>query len=253
MIIDGMLTIKKSEKRARRNRVKKAIKAGLITIVSRREMIEKSARSSELRMAVHRGEYLQMKQHEARSFFLRVSTWNSNQHVSDIRQVYAIGQRHGMSVAQKMAKEWDYLLGSSHRTTPLSALEGRFDSLITIPVARKVRPADGERLMSIITEEEVESAIKRLQRHKAPGPDRMNNIFYKDRPELLVPTLTRVYNEILQGQSIPDTFKQSIIVPLRKKGDSDSAMDYRPISLLSSAYKIMAKNFTQRMQKFWGD
>ena len=41
---------------------------------------------------------------------------------------------------------------------------------------------------------------------------------------------------------------EALIIPLRKKGDSDDAMDYRPISLLQTGYKVIAKVLATRMQ-----
>ncbi|OWZ03096.1 LINE-1 Reverse transcriptase [Phytophthora megakarya] len=39
-------------------------------------------------------------------------------------------------------------------------------------------------------------------------------------------------------------------IPLRKKGDSANAMDYRPISLLNTAYKILGRIYAERIHSF---
>lgn len=46
------------------------------------------------------------------------------------------------------------------------------------------------------------------------------------------------------------SFLDGLVIPLRKKGDSDNPMDYQPITLLQSSYKIFAKIFATRVQ--WG-
>lgn len=44
------------------------------------------------------------------------------------------------------------------------------------------------------------------------------------------------------------SFKKGLVIMLRKKGDSDNAIDYRPITLLQSSYEILARIITFRVQ-----
>lgn len=64
--------------------------------------------------------------------------------------------------------------------------------------------------------------------------------------------LAREFNNILKGQPMPDSFKRAVIVPLPKNGASSNAMDYRPISLLQSSYKILTKLLASRLQQSLG-
>eukprot|EP00644_Phytophthora_capsici_P008774 jgi/Phyca11/131860/e_gw1.118.5.1 len=106
--------------------------------------------------------------------------------------------------------------------------------------------------MAAITEDDLLEAINGLQRHKAAGADGLNNDFYLDLAPVMVPRLAVVCNEILQGQAPPESFLQAVVVPLRKKGDSSNALDYRPISLLQTSYKLFAKVLATRLQGFLG-
>ena len=65
----------------------------------------------------------------------------------------------------------------------------------------------------------------------------------------MVPALVVVGNQILTGADLPLSFLTALIIPLRKKGDSDDAMDYRPISLLQTSYKVFAKGLATRVQR----
>lgn len=178
MIRTGMFAIKRIEKRARRNKIRRAIKSGWIKICTRNEALAQAAAASELKAAIRRGEYLQMKQHEARAFFQRVSTWSSNQHVTDIRPTCQQSTPAVLSVAQKMANEWNSILGRSHRTITGTEMETAFDKLLKVHQERQVNADDNKCLMADITVQEVEGAITKLHRHKAAGPDRMSNDFY---------------------------------------------------------------------------
>ncbi|KAF1336392.1 Rxlr effector protein, partial [Globisporangium splendens] len=47
---------------------------------------------------------------------------------------------------------------------------------------------------------------------------------------------------------MPRSFGQGIVIPLRKKGDSPNPLDYRPITLLTTTYKLFAKVLATRLQ-----
>ena len=93
------------------------------------------------------------------------------------------------------------------------------------------------------------AAIAGLHRHKAAGRDGPNNDFYKDNQALLAPAMVILGNELLNGKDPPPSFLEGLIIPLRRKGDSVDAMDYRPISLLQTGYKIFAKLMATRLQQ----
>jgi hypothetical protein len=46
--------------------------------------------------------------------------------------------------------------------------------------------------------------------------------------------------DILGMSELPDQWKESIIVPVHKKGDKTDCSNYRGISLLSTSYKILS-------------
>ena len=121
-----------------------------------------------------------------------------------------------------------------------------------MPSYRVLSPEDNARLMMPISLSEVMTAIRALDRHKAAGPDGLNNDFLKDFQALLAPALVTIGNELLQGRTPPHSFLEGLIIPLRKKGDSMDAVDYRPIALLQTGYKIVAKVISRRVQDVIG-
>ena len=68
----------------------------------------------------------------------------------------------------------------------------------------------------------------------------------------MVPAIVTIDNELLHGGRPPQSFLEGLIIPLRKRGDSADAMDYRPIALLQTGYKIFAKVIATRVQGFLG-
>ncbi|KAM7290602.1 hypothetical protein ISCGN_027218 [Ixodes scapularis] len=101
-----------------------------------------------------------------------------------------------------------------------------------------------------IREAEVQHAIKHLSRNKAPGPDGIGSEFYKIFSDALCPILARVFNDIRRRRLLPPTMRQSftVLIPKNsKKGPISEVGDFRPISLLCSDYKILAKILARRL------
>ncbi|KAM8977240.1 protein Mdm4 [Pelodytes ibericus] len=82
------------------------------------------------------------------------------------------------------------------------------------------RVSDEERdsLDSAITEAEVEKVFKKLKLNKAPGPDEFINSFYKKWSPLLIPQLTKTFNEIGEKRTFPSEMLQALIKPIPKQG-----------------------------------
>ena len=51
---------------------------------------------------------------------------------------------------------------------------------------------------------------------------------------------------------MPASWKEAIILPLPKSGDRTDPLNYRPIALLQTTYKIMAKVMAARVQNVLG-
>jgi hypothetical protein len=51
-------------------------------------------------------------------------------------------------------------------------------------------------------------------------------------------------------EELPDQWKESIIVPIYKKGDKTDCRNYRGISLLSTSYKILFNILLSRLSLY---
>ncbi|KAE9032264.1 hypothetical protein PR003_g5465 [Phytophthora rubi] len=197
---------------------------------------------------MHVGQLMQRSMERLRWDFRRVADWERDQAVTKIDEIHGPAFVRHMNTADKFASEWSPILGASHRTIKLADLSKEFKQFVRIPRERELSTGDNEHMMGPITEAEILAAIAALNRHKAAGPDGLNNDFYKDTQALMVPALERVCNGIMNGDEMPPSFLEALIIPLRKKGDSADAMDYRPISLLQTSYKIFAKVLATQLQ-----
>lgn len=83
---------------------------------------------------------------------------------------------------------------------------------------------------------------------KAPGPDGFIIEFYKKFSHKLSPILKEVFTEIIEQKLLPQTMSHAIITVVHKKGKDPLKCDsYRPISLFSNDYKILAKILSVRL------
>lgn len=100
-----------------------------------------------------------------------------------------------------------------------------------------------------ITKKEVTDAIRATAPLKAPGPDGIRNRALQAGSALLVPHLTRLFNQSLQLEYCPDHFRTSHTVVLRKPGKDNYTVPkaYRPIALLNTVGKIMDAVIARRL------
>jgi hypothetical protein len=57
---------------------------------------------------------------------------------------------------------------------------------------------------------------------------------------MLLSVIHKLINSIWNKEELPDEWKESIIVPIYKKGDKTDCNNYRGISLLSTSYQILS-------------
>ena len=92
------------------------------------------------------------------------------------------------------------------------------------------------------------SDVKGLNRHKSAGLDGLSNAFYKKTVGVMFSTLGNISNQIIEGSELLPSFLESLVLPFRKKGDSDDSMYYRPIAFLRKSYKVFTKVLATRLQ-----
>jgi len=98
------------------------------------------------------------------------------------------------------------------------------------------------------TTEEVQRAIKQMSSGKAPGEDSIPSEIYKDGGGQLIDRLTGLFVKIWDQESVPQEFKDALIVHIFKRnGDRACCDDHRGISLLSITGKVLARVLLNRL------
>ena len=91
-------------------------------------------------------------------------------------------------------------------------------------------------------------AIISLAMGKSPGPDGLLAVFYKAYTELLTPRLQALYADALDRRRLPDSLGEALLVSLPKSDrDPRQFSSYRPLAMLNTDYKILAKVLADRL------
>jgi hypothetical protein len=72
----------------------------------------------------------------------------------------------------------------------------------------------------------VEIATGKLKRYKSPGTDQIPAELIKAGSETLYSEIHRLVRSIWNKEELPQQWKESIIVPIYKKGDKTDSKDY---------------------------
>ena len=115
----------------------------------------------------------------------------------------------------------------------------------------KLKEEEAKHLNTPITADEIEAVIKKLPKHKSPGPDDFTREIYKAFKEKLTPILHRLFNKIQTDGRLPNSFYEASII-LIPKSDKDTTKkeNFRPISLMNIDVKIFKKILANRIQQY---
>ena len=101
----------------------------------------------------------------------------------------------------------------------------------------------------VITEEELNNAVKAMANNKSPGFDGLMTNFYKHFWPLLGAELTQVYNYSFNNGLLTVSQQRGIITLLFKKGDRTQLKNWWPVTLLNTNYKILTRALAKRLQQ----
>lgn len=94
---------------------------------------------------------------------------------------------------------------------------------------------------------EIKTALGKAKSGSAPGPDGVSYDFYKEFSEVFVPLLSRVFTVMGHVGETGAGFLDGAISILYKKGDRTLPANYRPITLLNTDYRVLAKVLASRL------
>ena len=99
-----------------------------------------------------------------------------------------------------------------------------------------------------ILKEEVLLAINEMKKNKSEGIDNIPAEILKNLGEKAMSEMVKLCQDIYNTGIWPEDFLQTIMIPLKKKANATVCEEYRTISLLTHASKIMIRIMTRRIQ-----
>lgn len=120
-------------------------------------------------------------------------------------------------------------------------------------VKKKVTEEMNECLMAEFIVKEIKTSIDSIGDLKAPGPDGMPAVFYKNFWDVVGGKVTSEVLDILNGGQMPLGWNETTIVLIPKVKQPEQIKDLRPISLRNVLYKIVSKVLANRVKKVLPD
>lgn len=107
---------------------------------------------------------------------------------------------------------------------------------------------DREKLCAPISSDELFRTLKPMDPNKTPGWDGLPIEFYQKNWELISEVVVDLYQYSLNTGHMGDSQRKGIITLIPKSEDTLHITNYRPISLLCTDYKILAKILAERIK-----
>jgi len=118
---------------------------------------------------------------------------------------------------------------------------------------RTLSISDGVGLVSPFTVEEVKTAVWDVESFKCPGPDGISFGFIKDFWDILKDDVMRFLVEFHRNGRLAKGINSTFIALIPKVANPHRLNDFRPISLVGSTYKILAKVLANRLRSVIGE
>ncbi|KAJ4442050.1 hypothetical protein ANN_11916 [Periplaneta americana] len=96
----------------------------------------------------------------------------------------------------------------------------------------------------------VEIAIENQKKYKSPGIDQIPAELIQEGGSALYSEIYKLVLAIWEKEIVPEQWKESIIVPIFKKGDKTNCGNFRGISLLLTSYKILSNILLRRLTPY---
>ena len=111
---------------------------------------------------------------------------------------------------------------------------------------------EAEGLEIPLSEGEVFSTLSDLGKDKAPGPNGFTMAFWLFCWDVVKIEIMGFFREFHERGKFVKSLNATFLVLVLKKGGAEDLKDFRPISLVGSLYKLLAKVLANRIKKVMG-
>ena len=104
-----------------------------------------------------------------------------------------------------------------------------------------------------VTVKDVNDTMRKMKMKKSAGSDEISQECLLLGKSVLASPLTKIINDSIKEGRVPECWKEAVVVPILKKGDPKIKSNYRPVSCLITASKVMEKVVSAQVTKFLED
>ncbi|KAL4032276.1 hypothetical protein IC575_005346 [Cucumis melo] len=177
---------------------------------------------------------------ENSSFFHRIcSSRQKRSFIHEIQDEEGLIQNTNISISTAFIKFFSKIYRSSTKSDPLF-----IDNLDWNPIEH----SEWSHLCAPFLEDEIKGVINSLDGKKTPGLDGFPISFFKTYWYLLKEDILDIFKDFYDKGVINKNMNNTYIALIPKKKDYSHPKDFRPISLTTSIYKIIAKTLSNRLK-----
>ena len=125
------------------------------------------------------------------------------------------------------------------------------DSNHSASVNSEINEISDEFLNSVICEDDIIEAVRKIKNGKSPGFDSILNEHISSTLSIFMPVYLKFFNIIYESGFVPEEWLIGLVKPIYKnKGDPTKPDNYRPITLLSCLGKVFTCILNNRLEAF---
>lgn len=177
---------------------------------------------------------LHKNKHDSKKFWRNMNDLLSKKTTSNIDKIIDPATEHMVGATEAAELLNDYyvtIVDKLIETLPFEPCD--FDLLQT--------PSSNLEFSNPVSERLLKEILKEIDITKSSGCLSISTKLYLDAFEVLFEQLLFLLNLSLKTRTFPDSWKQSIVIPIPKKGDRHCIENTRPISLIHLCGKILEK------------
>jgi hypothetical protein len=100
-----------------------------------------------------------------------------------------------------------------------------------------------------VTENKVKRTMESMKKKKSSGLDGISQGLLLMGANIIAVPLTRLINNSIEKGVFPTEWKKAMVTPILKKGDQKEKTNYRPVSCLAAASKVLEKIICEQITK----
>jgi hypothetical protein len=172
-------------------------------------------------------------------FFHKIANSNKRRNLMEKLEVDGILYSEDSIIRDKAVQFYENLYTETEEWRPF---------VDDLPFSR-IDETDRSLLDSRFERDEILQVVKDLQGDKSPGPDGFTMAFFQKCWHVLERDIMGFFDEFYAEGTFAGSLNATFVTLIPKKQNALNIRDFRPISLIGSVYKILAKVLANRLRK----